>query len=161
VDLQNDFTTGDNRYPKNRQQTLHLLDKYSKTVVARVTQSEGNSFSKRGGRGSGYGNNNESSTYAKKWWKSKECYRCQKKGHPVTHCPKSDKDNGKKSMASTAINVNKLKKYFKTMKKAFTMVNAQCALMKEVDSDISESDGDEENSHFQVDDALQFAHVDK
>jgi hypothetical protein len=27
VDLQNDFTTGDNRYPKNRQQTLHLLDK--------------------------------------------------------------------------------------------------------------------------------------
>jgi hypothetical protein len=27
VDLQSDFTTGDNRYPKNRQQTLHLLDK--------------------------------------------------------------------------------------------------------------------------------------
>ena len=24
-DLQNDFTTSDNRYPKNRQQTLHLL----------------------------------------------------------------------------------------------------------------------------------------
>ena len=29
VDLQNDFTTGDNRYPKTRQQTLHLLDKQS------------------------------------------------------------------------------------------------------------------------------------
>jgi hypothetical protein len=29
VDLQNAFTTGDNRYPNNRQQTLHLLDKYS------------------------------------------------------------------------------------------------------------------------------------
>jgi hypothetical protein len=27
TDLQNDFTIGDNRYPKNRQQTLHLLDK--------------------------------------------------------------------------------------------------------------------------------------
>jgi hypothetical protein len=27
VDLQNNFTTGDNRYPKNRQKTLHLLDK--------------------------------------------------------------------------------------------------------------------------------------
>jgi hypothetical protein len=27
VDLQNYFTTGDNQYPKNRQQTLHLLDK--------------------------------------------------------------------------------------------------------------------------------------
>ena len=35
LDLQNDFTTGDNRYPKNRQQTLHLLEKYSKTVVQR------------------------------------------------------------------------------------------------------------------------------
>jgi hypothetical protein len=34
VDLQNDFTTGDNLYPKNRQQTIHLLlDKYSKSVV--------------------------------------------------------------------------------------------------------------------------------
>jgi hypothetical protein len=40
IDLQNDFTTGDNRYPKNRWQTLHLLDKYSKTVVPRTTQSE-------------------------------------------------------------------------------------------------------------------------
>jgi hypothetical protein len=31
-DLQNDFTKGNDRYPKNRQQTLHLLDKYSKTT---------------------------------------------------------------------------------------------------------------------------------
>jgi hypothetical protein len=41
VDLQNDYTTGDNRYPKNRQQTLHLLDKYSKTTVSKANQSEG------------------------------------------------------------------------------------------------------------------------
>jgi hypothetical protein len=27
VDLQNEFITGDNRYPKNLKQTLHLLDK--------------------------------------------------------------------------------------------------------------------------------------
>jgi hypothetical protein len=47
VDLQNDFTTNDNRYPKNRQQTLHLLDKYRKTAVAKVTQSEGTSFAQR------------------------------------------------------------------------------------------------------------------
>jgi hypothetical protein len=44
VDLQNDLTTGDNHYPNNCQQTLHLLDKYSKTVVAKVTHSEGTSF---------------------------------------------------------------------------------------------------------------------
>jgi hypothetical protein len=36
VDLQNDFTTGDNRCPKKYQKTLHLLEKYSQTVVARV-----------------------------------------------------------------------------------------------------------------------------
>jgi hypothetical protein len=53
VDLQNDFTTRYNHYPRNRQQTLHLLDKYSKTVIPKVTQSEGASFSQKGGRGSG------------------------------------------------------------------------------------------------------------
>jgi hypothetical protein len=51
VDLQNDFTTGDNHYPKNRQQTLHLLDNYIKTAIPKVTQSEGASFAQKGGRG--------------------------------------------------------------------------------------------------------------
>jgi hypothetical protein len=32
MDHQSDYTTGDNHSPKNRQQTLHLLDKYSKTM---------------------------------------------------------------------------------------------------------------------------------
>jgi hypothetical protein len=78
VDLQNDFTTGDNRYPKNHQQTLHLLDKYSNTVVAKVTYSEGTSFAQKGGRGGGNrsssGNEkcHDSSTYDKKYWKDKE-----------------------------------------------------------------------------------------
>ena len=51
VDLKNDFTTGDNHYPKTRQQTLHLLDKYSKTVVTKTTASEGTSFAQSGGGG--------------------------------------------------------------------------------------------------------------
>jgi hypothetical protein len=78
VDLQKDFTTGDTRYPKNRQQTLHLLDKYSKTVVARVTQSEGTSFAQKSGldggnRGSnGHGKGHDSSKYDKTYWKDKE-----------------------------------------------------------------------------------------
>jgi hypothetical protein len=79
VDLQNDFTTGANRYPKNRQHTLHLLDKYSKTVVAKVTHSEGTSFAQKGGRGggnqsiSGNGKCRDSSTHYKKYWNKKEC----------------------------------------------------------------------------------------
>jgi hypothetical protein len=77
VDLQNDFMTGENRYPKNRQQTLHLLDKYSKTVVARVTQSEVTSFAQicgtYGGRGGASEKREDPNTYNKKWWKNKEC----------------------------------------------------------------------------------------
>jgi hypothetical protein len=94
VDLQNDFTTGDNRYPKNRQQTFHLLDKYSKTVVAKVTHSEGTSFAQKVGRGGGNrnsigsGKGRDSSTYDKKYWNDNECYKCHKKGHPAMHCPK-------------------------------------------------------------------------
>jgi hypothetical protein len=93
VDLQNDLTTGDNRYPMNRHQTLHLLDKYSKTVIPKVTQSEGTSFAQKGGRGSGRsyngnGKGHDSSTYDKKYWKDNECYKCHKMGHPATHCGK-------------------------------------------------------------------------
>jgi hypothetical protein len=166
VNLQNDFTTGDNRYPKNRQQTLHLLDKYSKTVVAKVTHSEGNSFIHKGGRGggdrssSGSGKGRDSSTYDKKNWNDKECYKCHKKGHPATHCPKKLSDDDDCSMASAASSVKKLKKDIKSIKKAFTTVNTQLSQLKEADSDISESEG-EEASHFQVDQALQFAQLDK
>jgi hypothetical protein len=53
VDLQNDFTTRDNLYAKTRHKTLHLFDKYRKTVVARVTQSEGTSFAQKIVQGGG------------------------------------------------------------------------------------------------------------
>jgi hypothetical protein len=166
VDLQNDFTTGDNRYPKNLQQTLHLLDNYSKTVVAKVTHSEGTSFAQKGGRGggnrssSGNGKCHDISTYDKMYWKDKECYKCHKKGHPATHCPKKPSDDDDRSMASTASSANKLKKDLKSIKKAFTTVNTQLAQLKEADSDISDSEV-EEASHFQVEQAFQFAQLDK
>jgi hypothetical protein len=52
VDIRNNFTTCSNRYPKTHQQILHLLDKYSKTVVVpKMTSSEGSSFAQKGGRG--------------------------------------------------------------------------------------------------------------
>jgi hypothetical protein len=95
VDLQNDFTTGDNRYPKNRQQTLHLLDKYSKNGVAKVTHSEGTSFAQMSGRGggnrssSGNGKGRDSITYDKRYWNDKECYKCHKKGIQQRIVPRS------------------------------------------------------------------------
>jgi hypothetical protein len=145
--LQNHFTTRDNRYPKNFQKTLHLLDKYSKTAVTRVTQSQGTSFAQRSGRG-GFNSSNEKngkscepSTYDKNYWKDKEWQKCHKKGHPATHCPKKPngpgKDDDDTSSASTAISVLKMKKDIKSMKNSFTMVNTQLELWKESNSEIS------------------------
>jgi hypothetical protein len=123
VDLKNDFTTGDNRYPKNCQQTLHLLDKYSKNVVAKVTHSEGTSFAQNGRRGGGNQSNNgngkdrDSRTYDKKYWNDKECYKCHKKGYLATNCPKKPSANDYRSTASAASSVKKLKKDLMSIKK--------------------------------------------
>jgi hypothetical protein len=83
-----------------------------------------------------------------------------KKRHPATHCSKKPSDNDDRSTASAASSVKKLKKDLKSIKKAVTMVNTQRAQLKEADSEISESEG-EEALHFQVDQALQFAQLDK
>jgi hypothetical protein len=166
MDLQNYFTTGVNNYPNNHQQTLHLLEKYSNTVVHRVTQSEGTSFSHKSGRGggsrgsNGNGKDHDSSTYEKNYWKYKKCYKFHKKGHPVTHCPKNPSYDDDRSLASTASSVNKLKKDVKSIKKAFTTVNTQLAQLEEADSDFFESER-EETSHFQADQALQLVQLDK
>jgi hypothetical protein len=80
----------------------------------------------------------------------------------LTHCPKKlANDDNDRSLASTASSVDKLKKDLKPMNKAFMTVNTHIALLKEADSDISDSEGDEEASYFQKDKALQFTQVDK
>jgi hypothetical protein len=117
VDLQNDFTTRDNLYPNNHQQMLHLLDKYSKTVIPRVTHSESTSFAQKGDRGGGRGNNDngkvhDSSNYDKNYWKDKECYKCHKMGHPATPFPKkwNSNDDDNSSLAAMVKNVKKLRR---------------------------------------------------
>ena len=47
ADSQNGFTTGGDRHPNNRQQTLHLLDKYSKSDAPREWFSEGTMFAQQ------------------------------------------------------------------------------------------------------------------
>jgi hypothetical protein len=134
---------------------------------SKVTHSEGTSFSQKGGRGggnrssSGSGKGRYSSTYDKKYWNDKECYKCHNKGHTATHCPKKPSDDDDRSTASTASSVKKdLKKDLKSIKKVFTTVNTQLVQLKEGNSDISDSEG-EEVSHFQVEQALQFTQLDK
>jgi hypothetical protein len=96
-----------------------------------------------------------------KYCNDKECYKCHKRGHPATHCPNKPSDDVDHSTASAANSVNKdLKMDIKSIKKSFTTVNTQLAQLKYADSDISELEG-EEASHFQVDQDLQFAQLDK
>jgi hypothetical protein len=64
-------------------------------------------------------------------------------------------------VASAASSVKKLKKDFNSMKKAFTVVNTQLEKLKEADSDLSGSEDDNDQSHFQMDAAIQFAQVDR
>jgi hypothetical protein len=156
VDLQNDFTTGNNCYPKTCQQTLHLLDKLSKTTVTKPTSSEGASFAQGGGKGG-----KKKETFDKACWKGKTCFKCNGKDHPANHCPKSSKaeklDDDDASVASAAESVNKLKKDFKKMTKAFTAVNAKLESLKESESDLSD---EEEASHFQCgEEAFQSAQL--
>ena len=97
TDVQNNFTTGDDRYPKNRQAVLHLLDKYSKSAIQPPPISKGTAFAQRGGRGGGRGSEGHGQSqqpFDKEYWKDKECYNCHKKGHPSTHCPKAKDDDG-------------------------------------------------------------------
>jgi hypothetical protein len=84
-------------------------------------------------------------------------------GHPATHCGKNSNSNeDDDSSASATVNsVKKLQKDIKYMRKAFTTVNAQLEKLREAEFNISESEGEDEASHFQMDAALQFAQVKK
>jgi hypothetical protein len=52
------------------------------------------------------------------------------------------------SAAATVNSVKKLQKDIKSMRKAFMTVNTQLEKLKEAESDISESEGEDEASHF-------------
>ena len=75
--------------------------------------------------------------YDKKYWKDKECYNCEKKGHPANHCKKPkkarkrDSDDDDRSVESTDDSGRKLEKYVKLMKKNFATVNTQLTQIKE------------------------------
>jgi hypothetical protein len=158
TDLQNDFTTGDDRYPKNRQSTLHLLDKYSKNAPTVNTPSEGTAFTQKGGR---EGNRTKDS-FDTKYWKDKDCYNCNKQGHPSSHCPekkkngkpggggKRDDDDTSQSSRSSKASIAKMQM---KMKKSFATLQSKIDEMEE-DSELSDSDSDnDEQSHFQYSDS--------
>jgi hypothetical protein len=116
VDLKNDFTTGDNRYLKNRQQTLHLLDNYSKISAPKPTPSEGSAFVQKGDKGDKGDKGNKD--------KGHKGHRTGKgKGKELSDeedCPNADDDDDDdddKSRSSQARSYKKLAKEVKRMNK--------------------------------------------
>ena len=115
-----------------------------------MTPSEGASFAQKGKREKKGGRQRKSGDFDEKYWKDKECYNCNEKGHPASHCPKKEEDDDDKSRASSASSVKKLEKDMKNMKKKFSTVNTQLEQLKENDSDPSDSEDEECESHFQM-----------
>ena len=101
----------------------------------------------RGGRDrdnrGGMGNKNSD----KEYWKHKECFNCNKKRHPSTSFPESEKDADDASCSSRSSqekSVTKLTKDSNKTKKAFTQLHQ----LQESDSDLYDDDDEEQNSHF-------------
>ncbi len=163
MDLKNDFTTGNNRYPKTRQQVLHLLDRYTKSTVVKPGVSEGASFAQHS-----FAQQQDQSKrpYDTVYWKDKECYNCGKLGHPANHCrskpsgnakPKGKDTKGKKggqddksvsSKTSTADSIKNLSKQMSGMKKTF--VNIQESIKEIGEETLTEDEDEEARSFFQV-----------
>ena len=177
VDIQNDFTIKNNQYPKSHPKTLHLLDKYSKIAVPKMPASEGSSFaqgdSNKGNvrRDGGNKRGGYDKTYNKKYWKGTQCYTCVEKGHPASHCTKTKKDkyNDDKSMKTTSgrASVNNLVKDANKISGVLTTVKYQLQRLKEAYSYLSDSEDEDESSHFQMADInfgksdFQFAQLDE
>ncbi|MGL5936194.1 MAG: hypothetical protein ACRCZI_11310, partial [Cetobacterium sp.] len=53
TDLRNEYAHGIDKFPKDRQTVLHLLDKYSKQSIVQTVDPQGTSFAQQGGRGRG------------------------------------------------------------------------------------------------------------
>ena len=166
ADLSDDFTKGTDNYPETRQQTLLLLDKYTKKPTV-ITQSEGTAFAQKAGKAKKGSdkksdedkNEKKATEYDKEYFKDKMCFRCGKLGHPKSACkakPTEDDDVSTKSLRSSksakSSSPSKDKKVMSAIGKGFrTMGKAMSQIHEEDDSDIS--DDDSEQSHAQICDA--------
>ena len=103
----------------------------------------------KGGRGRGdrFGRGNK--PFDKYYWKDKECFNCQKKGHPPKSCPEAEKDSdnaSSSSWSSQVKSITKLTKDFKKMGKYFT----HWQQLQESDSDLSGDNDEDKALHLQI-----------
>jgi hypothetical protein len=88
ADLANDYTKGSDTYPKTSQNSLLLLDQYSKDKqVTGITQSWGPCLCKQQLSPKKKDNNgNKKVEFDKEFYKDKKCFKCGKVSHPTVAC---------------------------------------------------------------------------
>ena len=89
TELENDYTKGDNRYPKMVTKALHLLTNFKVDKKNNSKGSQNNvSFAQKQ---KGNNNNNNNNNRDNSWHKDATCHHCGKKGHIKPNCPDIDK----------------------------------------------------------------------
>ena len=153
VDLQNDYTKNQDKYPKTRQEVLHMLDKYSNSTVPKEQVSEGTAFTqqekqKRANEAA----KKKKAADNKKFWADKECYNCGQKGHPANQCTnkKAKKDEEDKDSKSSKSNKTTKEAIQKKFNKSFATMKKLQTQIEELEDDSDASDSDESGtSHLQ------------
>jgi hypothetical protein len=146
-DLLDDFTKGSNNYLTTPQQTLLLLDKYSKKPTA-VTQSEGTAFAqKETKKGKSKSKKADSADpkqveFDKDFYKDRTCFHCGKTGHPKAACTvKIVAADNNKSTKSSASKVSPLMGSTADVGKMFTLMNKTFKTMGKAMSQVSKEIG--------------------
>jgi len=154
--LQEDFAKGQNQFPRNRQQSLHLFDKLHKTTKLKEIISEGSSLpqlvnSRRAARNTSYFGKTRLVTPVKKCHQASEHkpeeIACSKKETAKAESrDKSDECSKKSSKSSSS---SRSSSSFKmALGKAFSILGEQLESLLEENSDLSGSD--EEQSNFMI-----------
>jgi hypothetical protein len=152
-DLSDDFTKGRDNYPTTPQQSLLLLDKYSKKPAV-VNHSEGTAFAQGGTKKKMKKNKNDTDPknveYHKEFYKDKDCFQCGKKGHPKAACTvkmvPADEAKSTKPASSTkselskallkevGITLSSINNAFKTIGKALSQVHNEIGTLADDES---------------------------
>ena len=86
-DLENDYTKGNDNYPRNMVKAYQLLNEYNQSNPrATLPDSSGVAFSQQG-------NNNKSVQQTTEWKKKETCHSCGQKGHIRPECPEPMTEN--------------------------------------------------------------------
>ena len=129
--LQNDYTKGNDQYPKTRSTALMFLDHYS-CINPTPAGSEGTAFtqkekSEKKGKGGGDLDKKkevDGEQEKKDPCTDMKCFKCNRLGHPACICPNnSSDDNASAALSKSKASLHNLKKSFAQLQSALKGAN--------------------------------------